>query len=437
MRQSALSLLCASLLAAVAASGCREVAPSPRHLADIVLAEDGRRLEGTIGRGDTFASLLERHQVPADERQAVLDVVETAFSSRHLRANQPYTITLSPDGRVRELTYRIDPDRFLQVLPAFAAADAAASAGKPAAGKPVPRVGPAARFTTEIVTYRREVALVAIRGEIDREHPSLVAALERAGEDVGLAVGIAELFGGDIDFYRDLQPGDVIEVVFEQVLRDGARVGYGDIVAARLTNAGRLLSAFRFQPAGGRSAYYDAAGLSLRRFFLASPLKFEPRITSGFSYRRLHPVLGITRPHLGADFGAPTGAPVVAIADAAVVSARYTAGGGNTVALRHAGGYESRYLHLSAFGAGVRAGAHVSQGQVIGRVGATGLVTGAHLHYELLRNGTHVNPVAEQKRNPPGAPIAPRDQPAFAARRAELDQRFVSAVAAPQVSSTN
>jgi murein DD-endopeptidase MepM/ murein hydrolase activator NlpD len=435
MRKSALSLLCASLLAAVAAAGCRDAAPPSRHVADILLPEDGRRIEGTVGPGDTFAHLLDRHQVAAADRQAVLDVVERAFSSRQLRAHHPYSLTLSPDLRVRELTYRIDPDRFLQVLPAFAPAEAGA-AGERTSGAPAGS-GAAPRFTTEIVSYRREVGLVAIRGEIDRGHPSLVAALERAGEDVGLAVGIAELFAGDVDFYRDLQPGDVIEVVFEQVLRDGTRVGYGDIVAARLTNAGRLLSAFRFQPAGGRPAYYDAGGLSLRRFFLASPLKFEPRITSGFSYRRLHPVLGIARPHLGADFGAPAGAPVVAVADAAVISARYTAGGGNTVALRHAGGYESRYLHLSAFGAGIRPGAHVSQGQVIGRVGATGLVTGAHLHYELLRNGTHVNPVAEQKRNPPGAPIASGDQASFAARRAELDQRFVSAVTAPPASSTN
>jgi len=420
MRKSAWSLVCACVLAAV--SGCRETAPSPRKTADIVLPADGQRFEGTISRGDTFASILARHQVPDEERQAVLDVVEHAFSSRQLRAHQPYSITLGTEGRVRELTYRIDPDRFLQLVPASAPVTSGA-----AAGQPLPR------FTTEIVTYRREVGLVAIRGNVDREHPSLVAALEEAGEDVGLAVGIAELFGDDVDFYRDLQPGDEIEVVFEQVLRDGVRVGYGDIIAARLTNAGRLLSAFRFQPNGAKPAYYDAAGLSLKRFFLASPLKFEPRVTSGFSYRRLHPVLGIRRPHLGADFGAPTGAPVVAIADAVVLSARYTAGGGNTVALRHAGGYESRYLHLSAFGAGVRAGAHVSQGQVIGRVGATGLVTGAHLHYELLRNGTHVNPVAEQKRNPPGAPIAPGDQAAFAARRAELDQQFVSAVTTPPV----
>jgi murein DD-endopeptidase MepM/ murein hydrolase activator NlpD len=425
MRRRSALLLSATLLAL--AGACREVSPPARHVQDIVLSDDGRRVEGTVEPGETFAGLLERHSVAAGDRQAFLDAVEPAFSSRQLRARHAYALTLGPDGRIRELTYRIDPDRFLQVQPATA--------------------GASARFTSEIVSYRREVALVAIRGDIDREHPSLVAALDRAGEDVGLAVAIAELFGGDIDFYRDLQPGDSIEVVFEQVLRDGVRVGYGDIVAARMTNEGRLLTAFRFQPAGAKPAYYDGAGLSLKRFFLASPLKFEPRVTSGFSYRRLHPVLGIRRPHLGADFGAPKGAPVVAIADATVVSARYSAGGGNTVTLRHAGGYESRYLHLSAFGAGVRAGARVSQGQVIGRVGATGLVTGAHLHYELLRNGTHVNPVAEQKRNPPGAPIAAGDQPAFAALRAALDQRFVSAApaaapanvtaAAPPSASTN
>ena len=393
---------------ALAAAACRPPEPAPQKTADIVLPDDGRRVEGTIGPGDTFAALLDRHQVAAADRQPLLDALEAAFGSRQLRAHHPYAFSQGPDGAVREFTYRIDPDRFLQVTAATGS-----------------------RFTSEVVTYKRETALVAIRGDVDREHPSLVAALEEAGEDVGLAVGIAELFGGDVDFYRDLQPGDVIEVVFEQVLRDGVRIGEGNIVAARLTNAGRVLSAFRFQPEGKAAAYYDAAGLSLKRFFLASPLKFEPRVTSGFSYRRLHPVLGIRRPHLGADFGAPKGAPVVAIADATVVSARYTAGGGNTVTLRHAGGYESRYLHLSAFGAGVRAGARVSQGQVIGRVGATGLVTGAHLHYELLRNGTHVNPVAEQKRNPPGAPIPPGEQAAFAARRAELDQRFVDAVAPP------
>ena len=392
-------------------AGCQVAPPASgaRHAADIVLAPDATTAEGTIGPGETFGELLERHGVDPADRAAFAAGVEPTFSSRQLRARQGYAITVGQDARLRELIYRIDPERYLQIRPA---ADASTRG-----------------FQAQIVSYRREVALVAIRGDIDRDHPSLVAALEEAGEDVGLAVGIADLFAGDVDFYRDLQPGDSVEVVFEQILREGERAAYGDIVAARLTNDGHVYSAFRFQPAGGKPAYYDAAGLSLKRFFLASPLKFEPRVTSGFSYRRLHPVLGIRRPHLGADFGAPRGAPVVATADATVVSARYTGGGGNTVTLRHAGGYESRYLHLSAYGPGIRAGVRVAQGQLIGRVGSTGLATGPHLHYELMRNGKHVNPVAEQKRNPPGQPIAPADRAAYAAVRAELDRRFVGAPA--------
>jgi murein DD-endopeptidase MepM/ murein hydrolase activator NlpD len=131
---------------------------------------------------------------------------------------------------------------------------------------------------------------------------------------------------------------------------------------------------------------------------------------------------------MGVDFGAPKGAPVVAIADGAVAGAAFTRGGGNTVVLRHAGGYESRYLHLSRYAPGMRRGARVQQGQLIGYVGATGLVTGAHLHYELKRNGAHVNPIAEQKKHPPGEPIPAALQPAFLAARDTLRGRFVSAL---------
>jgi murein DD-endopeptidase MepM/ murein hydrolase activator NlpD len=212
-------------------------------------------------------------------------------------------------------------------------------------------------------------------------------------------------------------------------VREGVRAGYGDIVAATFTNEGKAYSAFRYQVPGGKPAYYDAEGRSLKRFFLASPLKFEPRITSGFSYRRLHPVLGFTRPHFGVDFGAPTGAPVVAIADGVVELAGNTGGGGNAVRLRHASGYESEYLHLSAFGSGIRVGAHVSQGQVIGRVGATGLATGPHLHFGLKKNGEHVNPLVEQRKHPPGEPIPATLRAAFDAVREADRARFVSAVA--------
>jgi murein DD-endopeptidase MepM/ murein hydrolase activator NlpD len=315
---------------------------------------------------------------------------------------------------VREFTYRIDADRFLKVT-----RDAAPDAGTP--------------FQVELGAYRKERALVAVRGEIDRERPSLVAALGAAGEDVGLAIALADIFAGDIDFSHDLQPGDAFELVFSQILREGARAGYGDIVAATFTTGGTTYTAFRYEVPGGKAGYYDSNGRSLKRFFLASPLKFEPRVTSGFSYRRLHPVLGIRRPHMGVDFGAPKGAPVVAIADGAVAGAAFTRGGGNTVVLRHAGGYESRYLHLSRYASGMRSGARVQQGQVIGYVGATGLVTGAHLHYELKRNGTPVNPIAEQKRHPPGEPIPAARQAAFNETRDLLRSRFLSALAPDDV----
>src|SRR6185436_9712470 len=135
---------------------------------------------------------------------------------------------------------------------------------------------------------------------------------------------------------------------------------------------GRDLRALRWvDPDSGKAAFYDENGRSLKRFFLRSPLRFEPRITSGFSRHRLHPVFRTYRAHLGIDYGAPAGAPVVAVASGTVISAGRSGGSGNMVRIRHASGYESYYLHLSAFGKGVRAGAHVDQGQLIGRVGST------------------------------------------------------------------
>jgi murein DD-endopeptidase MepM/ murein hydrolase activator NlpD len=159
----------------------------------------------------------------------------------------------------------------------------------------------------------------------------------------------------------------------------------------------------------GQPAYYDEHGRSLRRFFLRSPLKFEPRITSRFTRRRFHPVLKVNRPHLGVDYGAPTGAPVVAVASGRVVSATSDRANGRMVRLRHARGYETYYLHLSAFGPGIRAGAQVSQGQLIGRVGSTGFATGPHLDYRLKKNGTFVDPEREHRNMPPGDPV-PADQ---------------------------
>ena len=179
-----------------------------------------------------------------------------------------------------------------------------------------------------------------------------------------------------------------------------------------------MLRAIRFTVPGEKPAYYDEQGRSLRRFFLRSPLKFVPQITSRFSSRRVHPVLHTARAHRGVDYAAPTGAPVVAAAGGTIVSTTIDGTNGRMVRMRHPSGYESYYLHLSAFAPGIRSGMRIEQGDTIGRVGASGLATGPHLHYGLTKNGTFVNPLVESRNLPPGQPVPPAAMEAFTAERA-------------------
>jgi len=233
---------------------------------------------------------------------------------------------------------------------------------------------------------------------------------------------MADIFSGELDFSSELQPGDEFRLVVERYTRDGEFAGYGAILAAEFVASGRSLRAYRYTPEGAKPAYFDEDGRSLKRFFLKSPLKFEPRITSSFSRSRKHPILGYNRAHNGVDYSAPSGAPVVSVAPGTVTLAGWTRGGGRTVRVRHNNGYESEYLHLSAMN--VRAGQRVAQGQVVGKVGATGLATAPHLHYGLRRNHAYVNPVVEHRNMPPGEPVPPGELAAFMEVRARLENLF-------------
>jgi murein DD-endopeptidase MepM/ murein hydrolase activator NlpD len=281
---------------------------------------------------------------------------------------------------------------------------------------------PLPEFVAEIVPIEKESRTVTVRGAIGADADSLVAAMDQAGETIDLSLALAGIFASDVDFNSDLQPGDTFELVVEKLYRDGNQfAGYGPILAAELHNDGRRLRAVRFQPEGASAGYFDEEGRSLRKFFLRSPLKFEPVVTSGFSGRRFHPVLHTYRAHQGVDYRAPAGAPVVAVAGGTVVFAGVSGGSGRMVHLRHANGFESQYLHLSSIA--VRTGSRINQGDLIGRVGSTGFATGPHLHYALRRNGVNVNPVAVHRAMPPGEPIASADVPRFADER---DRAFAS-----------
>jgi murein DD-endopeptidase MepM/ murein hydrolase activator NlpD len=199
--------------------------------------------------------------------------------------------------------------------------------------------------------------------------------------------------------------------VEKQFREDDTFAGYGPITAAEFVNNGRRVRALRFTPARGLPAYYDDRGVSMKRFFLASPLKFQPVVTSGFSRSRWHPILHEVRAHLGVDYRAPAGAPVVAVADGVVASAGMSAGSGNLVHLRHPNGFETEYLHLASVA--VRAGRRVRQGDLIGRVGMTGLATGPHLDYRVKKNGAFINPLTANRSMPPADPVSESERGSF------------------------
>jgi murein DD-endopeptidase MepM/ murein hydrolase activator NlpD len=394
------TVLSAAVLSAASFTACREADAQPNRgparFGNIPLARDSEILRTVVPPRTTLAALLSEHAVLQHEAAALITHIARQFDPRRFRAGQPYRLDRYFDGRVREFEYEIDGDRRLVAR---------------RADDDEPRFE---ALVSEIPKKRRVVALAA---RISSDTPSLIEALD-ADDGITLALALAEVFSGEVDFNNDLQPGDTFKVVIERSTRDDGRFGgYGPVLAAELVNAGRPLRAVRFTLPDGKPGYYDEQGRSLKRFLLKTPLKFDPRITSTFSRSRLHPVLNYRRAHNGVDYAAPRGAPVGAVATGVVTFAGWTKGGGRTVKLRHTRGYESEYLHLSAIAAGVRAGARVGQGEVIGRVGATGMVTGVHLHYGLKRNGAYVNPVREHLNMPPGEPIPAVHRTAFTAER--------------------
>lgn len=404
--------------ALVLGSCAREAAPPPKaQRADVILPVETQIIESIVPRRATLESLLLDHELPGHLVQAAIASARAVFNPRQLRAERPYRLVVSVDGLLREFEYQIDADRFLRIVSRD-------------------RTAPE-RLDAEVLPYDKDTDVVAVQGRIDADHPSLFAAMDAAGERVQLAIALAEIFGGEVDFENDLQPGDTFEVLFETTSYKGSFAGYGAILSARLLNDGKTLQAYRWvSPATAKAGYYDEHGRSLRRFFLASPLRFTPRVTSGFSLRRMHPVHRTVRAHLGIDYAAATGTPVVAVASGVVVSAGWAGGGGRQVRIRHAGGLESYYLHLSAFAKGIRAGTSVDQGQMIGRVGATGTATGPHLDYRLRRHGVFVDPRREHARQPPGAPIPAALHAAFQDARARIDEQLSATLAAAPASAS-
>lgn len=358
------------------------------------------KLAGIVRPGDTMDEVLAALDIAPAQSSQILRVAALAYNIHRLRAGNHVEVQREVDGPIRSFRYQIDLERDLFVEQ---------SGGLWSA-----------------VVRRRQIRKVVeqIAGVIEN---SLFLALSDLGEEDALAVELAEIFRWDIDFHSDIQAGDSFKVLVEKHYAGAKFIRYGTIYGAEFRNGRRRLEAIRFEDPTGHADYYSAEGKSLRKAFLRSPFRFNPRISSRFTHARFHPILKRSRPHLGVDYAAPTGTPVLASADGVVRFAGYRGGYGRFVELGHAGQLVTTYAHLSSFAAGISPGRRVKQGQVIGRVGSTGLATGPHLDYRVIKAGRFVDPLKLQQ-VPNSEPV----KPAYRAAFAQLRQRLQAQLAAIQ-----
>jgi murein DD-endopeptidase MepM/ murein hydrolase activator NlpD len=347
--------------------------------------------EERFQRGDTRTALLSRLGIG----EAHIDKLARLRAMQQVRPGVAVVAEVSAEGELVSLSFLTGRDTLIEIVPV-----------------PEPEA-----FGVREQPAPLETLTTMKSGVV---HSSLFGAADSAGIPDSIAIQIAEIFGGDIDFHRDLRKGDRFSVVYELHYLNGRAVRAGRVLAGEFVNQGKSLRAVHFTGSDGKGGYYAPDGKNLRKAFLRSPLEFS-RISSGFGMRR-HPFLQTWRQHKGVDYAAPTGTRVRAVGDGIVDFAGVRGGYGNVVILRHHGQYSTLYAHLSRFGAGVRRGARITQGDTIGFVGQTGWATGPHLHYEFLVAGEARNPFAIAM--PAALPVASHDLKAFRSHAEPLVARL-------------
>lgn len=348
----------------------------------------------TVRRGDTLAQILSGAGVEASEAHAALAELAPAFPPRSLSIGQEVGLRLDRRNRLLSLEIEAAPGRNLvlrRTVEGFAVEE-------------------------HETPQQRHLARIEapIRGGV-------FPTLTRAGLPGPLAHGLIRALSHEVDFQRDIQPGDRIAVAFERIrAQDGDLIGHGQVLHAAITLSGRVVEIWRYRDPEGESEWYDASGAPIEAGFLRTPLD-GARVTSGFGMRR-HPILGFSRKHEGVDFAAPSGTPVYAAGDGVVLSLTTERGYGRIVRIRHPNNIETRYAHLSRFASGLKVGERVRQGDVIGHVGSTGMATGPHLHYEIAIAGRPADPARTDLPN--GAKLRGQALANFHAQRRALQRQI-------------
>ena len=336
-----------------------------------------------IKSGDTLDKLFRRHQLDLGNLSMIARLDEAKSELRRIQPGDVFEIT-HDEGQLVSMYSVLDLTSALKVERAD--------------------TGFVATIVERPIEKRKRMAYGVIES-------SLYESASAAGLSDKVIMNVAGIFAWDIDFVLDIRSGDNYYLQWEEIWQDGEFVTDGEIVVAEFNNNGRTNQAIRFVDETGRSDYFTPDGHSVRKAFLRAPVDF--RVSSHFNPRRLHPVLKTVRPHRGVDYAAPSGTPIKASGDGKVIFRGTQRGYGNVVILQHGGNITTLYAHMSRFASSVRNGSRVRQGQTIGYVGATGMVTGAHLHYEYRINGVHRNP--RTVKLPQAAPISDKYRQQFLA----------------------
>jgi murein DD-endopeptidase MepM/ murein hydrolase activator NlpD len=356
-----------------------------------------------VARGDTLGQMLTRVGVSGRQANAAFTALKTQFDPRRIRVGEEIEVTLAPpldatdDGQLLALTIASGPLEEVSVK----------------RGPEGDYVASKHRLATDTVPTRAS-------GIIEN---SLFVAGERAGVPVPVLVELIRAYSWDVDFQRDIRPGDGFEIMYDRLVdARGETVYHGDIRYAALTLSGQKLALYHFTRDDGEEGFFDLRGKSARKALLRTPVD-GARISSGYG-RRKHPILGYSKMHKGVDFAAPKGTPIYAAGNGSVEVAGRKGGYGKYVRIRHNGTYATAYAHMNGFAKGIRRGTRVKQGQVIGYVGTTGRSTGPHLHYEVLRDGRQMNPM--KVKMPAGPKLKGKELERFLAHVAETDQQFAA-----------
>ncbi len=328
----------------------------------LALPPEFDRLQLTIKRGDTLDRLFRRNKLSLSDLSVMVQLPEAA----------PYLKKLIPGN---ELSIEHDEGKLVSLYRELDLTTALAVTREESG------------FIAQIIERPIEIRKKRAYGRIES---SLFESAQEAGLPDKTVMNLAGIFAWDVDFVLDIRSGDDYYVLFEQIFQDGEYVSDGEIIAAEFNNNGRTIQAIRYTDKNGRADYFTPDGQSVRKAFLRAPVDF--RVSSSFNPNRRHPVLKTVRPHRGTDYAAPSGTPIKAAGDGKVIFRGVKSGYGNVVILQHGGNITTLYAHMSKFASKVRNGTRVRQGQTIGYVGKTGLVTGVHLHYEYRLNGVHRNP---------------------------------------------